>query len=93
MIRVIARESDPRSFRVGDVMTREPVLAAVDSSVSSALHYMREIGVRRMPVVDSAGRLVGLLSLDEVLDALAQDLRAVANSIRRELKVEHALRP
>lgn len=93
VVGVVAREADPRSLRVGDLMTRQPVLAAEDSSVSAALHHMREIGIRRVPVVDRVGRLIGVLSLDDVLDALAEQLMDVASSIRRELKVESALRP
>lgn len=93
VVRVLAREADVRSLRVGDVMTRQPVLAKEDSSISAALHDMREIGVRRLPVVDHAGRLFGVLSLDDVLDALAEELMDVATSIRHELKVENALRP
>ena len=93
VVGVVARETDPRSLRVGDVMTRQPVLAGEASSVSAALHSMREIGVRRLPVVARGGQLAGILSLDDVLDALAKELTAVADSIRRELKVEGALRP
>lgn len=93
VVRVLAREADVRSLRVGDVMTRQPVLTTEDSSVSAALHYMREIGVRRLPVVDALGRLSGVLSLDDVLDALAEELMDVASSIRHELKVEDALHP
>ena len=93
VVRVIARETDARSLRVGDVMTRQPVITREDYSVSVALHYMREIGVRRVPVVNQAGGLVGVLSLDDVLDALAEELMDVASSIRRELKVENALGP
>ena len=93
VVGVVARETDPRAFKVGDVMTRQPVLARDDGAVSTALHHMREIGVRRMPVVDQAGRLVGVLSLEDVLDGLADELMDVASSIRRELKVESALRP
>ena len=93
VVRVLAREADVRALRVGDVMTRQPVLAKEDSSISAALHDMREIGVRRLPVVDHAGRLFGVLSLDDVLDALAEELMDVATSIRHELKVENALRP
>lgn len=44
-------------------------------------------------VVDRDGRLVGVLSLDEVLDALAEELTDVATSIRHELKAESAVRP
>jgi CBS domain-containing protein len=93
VVGVVARQADPRSLRVGDVMTRQPVLATEDGSVSAALHHMREIGVRRVPVVDRGGALVGVLSLDDVLDSLAEELTEVASSIRRELKVERALRP
>lgn len=93
VVGVVARETDPRALKVGDVMTRQPVLVRDDSTVATALHHMREIGVRRVPVVDQAGRLVGVLSLDDVLDGLAEELMDVASSIRHELKVESALRP
>jgi CBS domain-containing protein len=93
VVGVIAKGADPRSLRVGDVMTREPVLAEADSSVSAALHRMREIGVRRLPVVGSMGQLLGVLSLDDVLDAFAEELMDVARSIRHELKMEGTLRP
>src|SRR5579862_2257857 len=73
VVAVVARETDPRALKVGDVMTRQPVLAREDGTVSAALHHMREIGVRRLPVVDRGGRLVGVLSLDDVLDALAEE--------------------
>ncbi len=93
VVGVVAQGADPRTLRVGDVMTREPVLAQEDSSVSAALQRMREIGVRRLPVVGSMGQLVGVLSLDDVLDAFAEELMDVARSIRHELKMEGALRP
>lgn len=93
VVRVIACDTDARSLRVGDVMTRQPVIIREDNSVSVALHYMREAGVRRVPVVDQAGHLAGVLSLDDVLDALAGEMMDVASSIRRELKVEAALSP
>lgn len=93
VVEVMAQGADPRALTVGDVMTREPVVAEEDSTVSTALQRMREIGVRRVPVVDRAGQLVGVLSLDDVLDALAEELMDVASSIRHELRVEGALRP
>lgn len=93
VVGVIARETDPRSLKVGDLMTRQPVLTQEDNSVSAALHHMQEIGVRRLPVVDRRGGLAGVLSLDDVLDALAEELTEVASSIRHEIKVEKAVRP
>lgn len=93
VITVIAREIDPRSLRVEDVMTRKPVVAREDEPLKGALSEMRRIGVRRLPVVGERGELVGVISLDNVLAALAGQLGDVAGSIRSEQLVEHALRP
>ena len=93
VVSVIAKGADPRELRVGDVMTRKPVMIDESESLAAALGEMRRIGVRRMPVVGDLGQLLGVLSLDEVLDALAAELLAVAGSIRSELRAEGALRP
>jgi CBS domain-containing protein len=93
VVAVLARGADPRALCVGDVMTREPVVAEEGWGVADALQQMRRIGVRRLPVVGTHEQLIGVLSLDDVLDVLASDLRSVAGSIRSEQLLEHALRP
>ena len=93
VVGVLAKGTDPHLVRVGDVMTREPVVVSEDASLNSALADMRRIGVRRIPVVDVVGQLVGVLSLDEVLDAVAQELLGVIGSIRTEVRTEGARRP
>lgn len=93
VVTVVARQTDPRTLRVGDVMTRQPVLAADTDSLDKALASMRGIGVRRLPVIGDHGQLVGVLSLDDIIDALAGELANVAGSIRNEQRIEGALRP
>jgi CBS domain-containing protein len=93
VVAVVAREADPRSLKVGDVMTRQPAVADEGSSVATGLQLMRQIGVRRLPVIGRGGMLVGVLSLDDVLDAIAGELTDIAGSIRHEIKMEDALRP
>ena len=93
VVSVMARETDPSSLRVGDIMTRNPVLVEASDSLPVALERMRRIGVRRLPVVGDQGQLVGVLSLDDVIDALVAQLQDVAGSIRTEQMVEHTLRP
>jgi CBS domain-containing protein len=93
VVTVLAGEADPRTLRVGDVMTQNPVVVPESDSPEKALEAMRRIGVRRVPVVDARGRLVGVLSLDDILDVLAEDLQQLSSAVRKERRVETALRP
>jgi CBS domain-containing protein len=93
VVRVIARGADPRTLRVEDVMTRNPVVVSATDPLDQALQSMRRIGVRRIPVVGHREQLVGVLSLDEVIDALSGRLSQVAGSIQQEQRTEEALRP
>jgi CBS domain-containing protein len=92
VIGVVAKQVDPRSLRVGDLMSRQPVVADENSSIDVALAEMRRIGVRRLPIVGRGGQLVGVVSLDDILDTLAGELAAVSGSIRNEQRLETALR-
>ena len=92
VVGVLAREADPRSLRVEDVMTRKPVVVMIGDSVAHALHEMKRIGVRRLPIVGGAGELVGVISLDDIVEALAGQLHDVAGSMRTEQRIEKALR-
>lgn len=92
VVGVVARQVDPRSLRVGDVMTRHPVVVEEGDSLEGALGDMRRIGVRRLPVVSRAGQLVGVLSLDDVIDVVARQMAAVSGSINNEIQLERALR-
>ena len=59
VVAVVAREAEPRSLKVGDVMTRNPLLIGEDMPLDAALGFMRDAGVRRVPVVGSRGELTG----------------------------------
>jgi CBS domain-containing protein len=73
-------------------MTRQPVVVSETESVNKALGEMRRVGVRRLPVVGVRGQLVGVLSIDDIVEMLADGLNAVAGSIRNEQRIEGALR-
>jgi CBS domain-containing protein len=93
VVSVVAREADPRTLRVGDVMTQKPVTVLCEDSVADALTEMRRIGVRRLPVVGDGGVIAGVVSIDDILNAMAQDLGSAAGAINRERAIETALRP
>jgi len=93
VVSVVAKDSDANFLRTGDVMTRDPVVAQEDESLGSALKKMRQVGVRRLPVVGDYGQLVGVLALDDIIDALVGELEDVAGAVRTEQMLEHTLRP
>lgn len=92
VVTIMAREANPRALRAEDVMTTQPVTVREDEPLPVALARMRRIGVRRLPVVGERGELLGVLSLDDVVEALANQLQDVGGAIRSEQLVEHALR-
>ena len=89
---VVAREADPRTLTVGDVMTRDPFVSKDTSSVEATLRFMHEVGVRRVPVLSSTGQLAGVMALDDALMAIAGQLNDVAGCIRSEQRVERCVR-
>lgn len=89
---VVAREADARALKVGDIMTRHPVLAGESHYVEGTLRVMREAGVRRAPVVGSRGELTGILSLDDVITGFASQLSDVAGAFLNEQTHERATR-
>jgi acetoin utilization protein AcuB len=54
---------------VGERMTRNPITVSEEASIDDALHLMRERKVRRLPVIDAAGKMVGIVSDKDLLHA------------------------
>jgi len=92
VIGVVSQNADPRTVLVRDAMTRDPVMIRSFDSLPTAITMMRQRGVRRTPVIDKLGALVGVLSLDDLLDALATDLANLAGAVRTERRVESMTR-
>jgi predicted transcriptional regulator len=63
-------------LRVNDLMSGEPVTAEPDCPLVQAVRTMLDHGVNRLPVVDRAGRPIGVLTRDDVLRAVARGVQA-----------------
>lgn len=81
-VKVLARGADGMSVLVHEVMSDTPKCVREDTPLEAALTVMRSGPFRRVPVVDDAGKLVGLLSLDDVLDLLAEEFGAIGALLR-----------
>ncbi|SFN29906.1 CBS domain-containing protein [Nitrosospira briensis] len=92
VVEIMATELDPGVITVGDIMEQE--LATVKESVGvfEAIQYMRSKTVRRLPIVNEKSELVGILSLDDLLELLSEELLAVAKLVNYQRQKETRLR-
>ncbi len=76
---------------VRDVMTTQVATIGQHEGVFKATQFMRERGVRRLVVVDDLGRVIGLISLDDLLLLLARELQNLAEGVRAEVTAPAAV--
>jgi CBS domain-containing protein len=74
----VIKGADLHCLTVGDVMTGDPLVLRVSMSLSDGIEALRSRGVRRAPVVDANGSLVGIVTLDDLLPALARNFQDLA---------------
>lgn len=72
-VRAVAEGKDPRQTRVRDVMTANAECVRADEPVDRALKLMEERQVRRVPVIDGSGKLVGIIAQADVATRLGDD--------------------
>ena len=78
VLRAMALGLGPGDATLGDVMSSELTTIRADSLLHDAIEEMRRQGVRRLGVTAEDGALVGLISFDDVVDAIAARLAASA---------------
>ncbi len=88
VLTVMARDVNPDAVTVGDVMTRQPLIASDGDDLGDMLQGMRLTGVRRVPVVDGRGALIGVIAIDDAIDIITALMCDIAGSIKSEQKHE-----
>src|SRR5262249_47092274 len=83
-LRVMAAARDPAMTPVVDVMTPMPMTVLESSSMESARAQMRMGCMRRLPVVNGMGRLVGVVALDDILALLAREFSLIGGLVEAE---------
>lgn len=89
VLEVMALDIDPESVTVGDLFTGPRLItAAFDEELEETLHSMRSHGVRRVPVLQDDGTLAGIITMDDVLRLLAEQLLDVTRLVSRQTEIE-----
>jgi CBS domain-containing protein len=84
VVEVMATGLDPNAITVGDIMGPDLVTARESEGVLETMQIMRYKGVRRLPIVDKDGQLVGIVSIDDLLEVLAEEFSELAKIVARE---------
>jgi predicted transcriptional regulator len=88
IMEIMAPELDGAVITVGDIMSRELVTVKESTGIFEAIQYMRQKAVRRLPIVDESCGLVGILTLDDLLELLSEEFHEIAKLVRNEQQNE-----
>lgn len=91
-VEALARNLDAQAITVGTLISGKAVAIPAQASVAEAISLMRSEGVRRLLVTGQQRQLSGMLSMDDVVGALADELGDLAESMRRGLARESLMR-
>ena len=92
VIEIIAKSVHLNDFCVGDIMSPQLVSMRSNETVLDTIHIMRTKGIRRIPVVNLEGELEGIMTADDLLGILAEEMSELARIPQSEKKKETQLR-
>lgn len=92
-LEIVAKGTDPDSVSVGDAMSFELTTVTEDDDLMHVIEVMRDKGIRRVPVIDVDETLVGILTVDDIVDLLSEVLVDLAHLMDRQRRREAKLRP
>jgi CBS domain-containing protein len=80
-LRVAGGGRDPEHTCVGQVMTTNPVRISIDSTLHELTALMHKHHVRRVPIIDETGRAIGIVTLDDLLALLGDEMSDMGKAI------------
>ena len=93
VLEVMVPGLDPANLSAGEIASGPLVTVGAEDSLFAAMEIMETQGVRRLPVVQPDGLLVGLLTVDDVWELLAGLESQLAGVVNRQRKQERQRRP
>ena len=88
VVEILAEDVDLDTVIVGDVMSYQLVTTVEETKLLDAVKLMRIKGVRRLPVVNEHGELQGILSADDILELVVEQLSDIVSLVSNEITNE-----
>lgn len=92
VVDLIAHEIPFDAVSIEDVMSFELLTVREEDSLLDTINLMRDKGVRRLPVVDERGALTGIVTMDDMLELVTEQLAGLVKSVTREQQKERDIR-
>jgi CBS domain-containing protein len=92
VVKVVATEQRPQEVQAKDVMVAPPSVININYDPLDVVRIMRARGVRRLPVVDEQCHLLGIVTLDDMLKLLGEEISGLAETVDTELAKERTAR-
>ena len=81
ILALMAEGLDPEIITAGDIMSAPLVTASPEMDAMDAVQLMRTNRLRRLVIVDDAGRLTGIVTMEDLLELLTRELAALAAAV------------
>lgn len=88
VVQTLAKDVDPHAVTVRDIMTDNVMTGREDESLPTILARMRKAGIHRVPVINGAGQVRGVLSIDDGLRYVAGLTSQLAETVRLSRRLE-----
>jgi len=92
-LEIVAKSADPEALSVGDAMTYELTTVNEDDDLMHVIEVMRDKGIRRVPVVTLDEVLVGIITVDDLLDLMSEVFIDIVHLVDTQRKREARNRP
>lgn len=92
VVELLAEEIDLNRVSVGDAMSYELLCVTEQQGLQETIEMMRSHGVRRLPVVDDGGALIGIVTVDDLMELIAEQLTDLSRLVGNELAGERLRR-
>ena len=92
VIELVAREVDATEVTVGEAMSNELLTVTENEQLTDLVQKMQGKAVRRVPVVNANGALIGIVTADDLIDLIAEQLASLVGMVQREQRREQTTR-
>jgi CBS domain-containing protein len=93
VVAIVALDLNPNVFLIDDLIDRTLTVAKGDQHIREGLELMKKHGIRRLPLIDKQGKLIGIVTMEDLLAELAADLSRLSLVVENEITSELSLRP